>query len=105
MTMLIAILLVGAGSYALRAVPFLLVDRISLSPRIEEALNHATAAAMTALIVGLVLHLGDSPTLSGAARWVGLGFGVIATAGRLSMVKIMAVGMLGAWLTALAMHL
>ena len=105
MTMLVVVLLVGAGSYALRVAPFLLVDRISLSPRVEEVLGHAAAAAMTALIVGLVMRLGDSPTLPVAARWVGLGLGVVATAARLSMVQIMAVGMLGAWLTTLAMHL
>jgi hypothetical protein len=33
-----------------------------------------------------------------------LGLGVVATAARLSMVQIMAAGMLGAWLTALALH-
>ena len=104
MTMLVVVLLVGAGSYLLRVLPFLLVDRISLSPRAEAALNQAAAAAMTALIVGLVLRLGDHPTLPAAARWVGLGLGAVATAARLSMVQIMAAGMLGAWLTALALH-
>lgn len=103
--MFMAIVLVGAGSYLLRLLPFLLVDRISLSPRAEDVLNYAAAAAMTALIVGLVVHLGDRPTLPPAARWVGLGLGVAATVARLSMVQIMAVGMLGAWVTTLSLHL
>jgi branched-subunit amino acid transport protein len=104
MTMLVVVLLVGAVSYLLRALPLLLVDRISLSERTEEALGHAAAAAVAALIVGLVVHLGDHPNLPAPARWVGLALGAAATA-RLSMVRIMAVGMLGAWGTALVLHL
>jgi branched-subunit amino acid transport protein len=105
MTMLIVIVLVGAGSFALRVLPLLLIDRISLSRGAEQTLTDAAAAAMTTLVVGLVLRLGDHPTLPAAARWVGLALGLIAAVARWSMVRIMAVGLLGAWLTALALHL
>jgi branched-subunit amino acid transport protein len=105
MTMLIVIVLVGAGSYALRVLPLLLIDRISLSQRAEETLTDAAGAAMTALVVGLVLRLGDHTTLPATARWVGLGLGLIAAAARWPMVRIMAMGMLGAWLTTLLLQL
>jgi branched-subunit amino acid transport protein len=105
MTMLWVIVLVGVGSYALRVLPLLLIDRIHLSRRTEETLTDAAAAAMTALVVGLVLRLGDHPSLPVAARWVGLGLGLLAAAARLSMVRIMAVGMVGAWLTTLLLSL
>lgn len=105
MTMLIVIVLVGAGSYALRVLPLLLIDRISLSRRAEETLTDAAVAAMTALVVGVVVRLGEHPTLPAAARWVGLALGLMAAAARWSMVRIMAVGMAGAWLTMLVLHL
>jgi len=105
MTMLIVIVLVGAGSYAMRVLPLLLIDRISLSQRAEEMLTDAAMAAMTALVVGLVSRLGDHPTLPATARWVGLGLGMIAATARWSMVRIMAVGMAGAWLTTLVLQL
>lgn len=105
MTMLIVIVLVGAGSYALRVLPLLLIDRISLSQRTEEMLTDAATAAMTALVVGMVLRLGEHPTLPATARWVGLGLGLVAAALRGSMVRIMAVGMAGAWLTTLVLQL
>jgi branched-subunit amino acid transport protein len=105
MTMLVVILLVGAGSYALRVLPLLLIDRISLSRRAEETLTDAAVAAMTALVVGVVVRLGEHPTLPPAARWVGLALGLMAAAAHWSMVRIMAVGMAGAWLTMLVLHL
>jgi branched-subunit amino acid transport protein len=83
----------------------LLIDRISLSQRAEEMLTDAAMAAMTALVVGLVSRLGDHPTLPATARWVGLGLGLIAATARWSMVRIMAVGMAGAWLTTLVLQL
>lgn len=96
MTMLAAIALVGIGSYLLRAVPLLLVDRIRLSPRAEELLGDAVLAAMTALLVATITHLAQSPPMPGvppAAVWAGLAVGTIAAALRQSMGRVLLAGM------------
>lgn len=51
MTMWLAVLLVGLGSYLLRVVPLLLGERLRLPDRVDAALGHAAVGAMTALLV------------------------------------------------------
>jgi branched-subunit amino acid transport protein len=51
MTVWIALLGVGLGSYAFRAVPLFVLARTPLSPRTEELVGRAGLAAITALIV------------------------------------------------------
>ncbi len=51
MSMWLAILLVGLGSYLLRVVPLLLGERIRLSEELDATLRHAAVGAMTALLV------------------------------------------------------
>jgi branched-subunit amino acid transport protein len=95
MTMMATILLVGLGSYALRLVPLLLVDRVKLSPRAEELLGHAVLAAMTALLVTAVLHMGARPIpgVTPAAAWIAMAAGTVAAAMRQSMGRVMVIGM------------
>jgi branched-subunit amino acid transport protein len=105
MKMFVVIALVGAGSYALRLLPLLLIDRIHLSARAESTLGDAAVAAMAALVVALVLHLGDHPSVPPASRWVGLGVGAVAATARLSMARVAVVGLAASGLTTLVMHL
>jgi branched-subunit amino acid transport protein len=51
MSMWLAIVLVGLGSYAFRVVPLLLGERMRLSERTDATLRHAAVGAMTALMV------------------------------------------------------
>jgi branched-subunit amino acid transport protein len=53
---LLAMVLVGVGSYAFRALPLLALPRLQLAPRTERALRHATTAAISALTVGSLMH-------------------------------------------------
>ena len=59
MTMWLAILLVGLGTYTFRVVPLLLTEWVRLSDRADAVLRHASAGAMTALLVTGVRGLGD----------------------------------------------
>ena len=59
MTMWLAILLVGLGTYTFRVVPLLLTEWIRLSDQADAVLRHASAGAMTALLVTGVRGLGD----------------------------------------------
>lgn len=61
MSMWLAVLLVGLGSYVLRAVPLLLGERVQLPADVDAALHHAAVGAMTALLVLGVMHTVDRP--------------------------------------------
>lgn len=90
------IVLVGLGSYALRLVPLLLIDRLRLSPQAEQMLGDAVLAAMTALLVGAVLHIAGQqpvPGVAPAAPWVAMAAGAVAAALRQSMGRVMFIGM------------
>ncbi len=56
MTLWFAILIVGAVSYACRLVPWLVLDRVAVGPSAEAGLRYAGAGAITALLVGALLH-------------------------------------------------
>lgn len=51
MTIWVAVVAAGAGSYLLRVLPLLLGDRLHLSDRAQEGLRHAGMGAITALLV------------------------------------------------------
>jgi branched-subunit amino acid transport protein len=59
MTMWLAILAVGLGSYALRLAPLLLGARVRWSDRWDRALRDASVGAMTALLVSGVQTFSD----------------------------------------------
>ena len=51
MTIWIAVVVAGLGSYLLRVLPFLAGDRVHLSERAQAGLRHAGMGAITALLV------------------------------------------------------
>jgi branched-subunit amino acid transport protein len=59
--MWLAIVLVGLGSYAFRAVPMLLGERMRLPERADATLRHAAVGAMTALMVLGVKRVAADP--------------------------------------------
>lgn len=61
MTVWIAVLAVGLLSYTLRIIPFLLAERVPMSPGVETGLRHAGVGAIAVLLIGSV----TSPSLAG----------------------------------------
>lgn len=51
MSLWIAVVVAGLGSYALRVLPFLAGDRMHVSERAQAGLRHAGMGAITALLV------------------------------------------------------
>ena len=104
MAMLVTMLLVGLGSYLLRVVPLLLVDRVRLSPRAEELLGQAVLAAMGGLLATVVLQLVRHPVagVPDLAPWAGLAVGAAAALARQSMGRVALCGMAGYLLAAAA---
>ena len=51
MSLWIAVVVAGLGSYALRVLPFLAGDRMHVSARAQAGLRHAGMGAITALLV------------------------------------------------------
>jgi branched-subunit amino acid transport protein len=56
MTVWITVLVVGAVSYGCRLVPWLVLDRRGVGPSVEAGLRFAGVGAITALLVGGLLH-------------------------------------------------
>lgn len=90
-----AVLLVGLGSYVLRVLPFLLVERVRLSARAERRLGHAVQAALGALLGGMLLHVPDGvpATVPTAAPWAGLAVGCFAALRGWSMGRVAVCGL------------
>ena len=80
MSMWLAILLVGLGSYALRVVPMLLGERVRLSDQLDATLRHAAIGAMTGLLVLGALQTAADP-FSPDALAVGLALAVSLAVG------------------------
>jgi branched-subunit amino acid transport protein len=83
----VAILTVGAGSFAFRLVPLLLLEHRHLGERADRVIRHGGLAAITALIAVSAVHSSDGgnavPTLGAVAL-------ALALAGRgRSMLRIM----------------
>lgn len=47
----LAVAVAGVGSYLMRVLPFLLGERVELSPRTQDLLRHAGMGGITALLV------------------------------------------------------
>ena len=90
MSVWVAILGVGLGSYAFRVVPLLVLDRAPLPPRAEALIGRAGLAALTALIA-LSTH---SAAAGGAApeTIAGVGVGTVAAARRAPMLLVVVGG-------------
>ncbi len=104
MRLLIAVLLVGLVSYLFRVVPLLLVNRVQPSPRMESTLGHAAQAALTAVLVGMILHPFQHAGAAGPAPapfWTAIAVGVLAAARGQPMLRVAAFGLIGYWTVAL----
>ena len=92
MTLWSAVLLVAAGSYALRLTPLLLGAGLRVSPPAEVALRDAAAGGITALLVAATVSLSSAPTGPGpvAVMSAVLVAGWVARTGRSMTVAVLA---------------
>lgn len=72
MSMWSAMLVAGAVTFLIRVLPLMLGTRVTIPPRMEEALGFAALGAMTALLVGGLVGVGQT------RGSVDLGAGVVA---------------------------
>ena len=94
----IALLVVGAGSYAFRLVPLMAGSRAAVVDRAQRALSYAGTAALSALVVTSISHQDDHGSAPGplvAALAVLTGAAVVGRGG--SMGKAIAAGMAVFW--------
>jgi branched-subunit amino acid transport protein len=100
-TVWIAVLVVGLVSFTLRVVPFLLAERIPVSPEVETGLRHAGVGAVAALLIGSVTSPGLSgelvPTLvallvASVLAWTGRSMALVLTSGALVFAVANALG-------------
>jgi branched-subunit amino acid transport protein len=73
MSLLIAVGVLGAGTYAFRLAGPLLGDRVQLSPRLEELFGLATVVLLTALVASTTVF--QSGDFAGYARPIGVAVG------------------------------
>jgi branched-subunit amino acid transport protein len=101
MSVWIAVLAVGLVSYTLRVVPFLLAERVPMTPGLEDGLRHAGMGAIAALLVGSVTSpalAGDVPAAVAALAvaallvWLGRSMALAVTAGALVFAVANALG-------------
>lgn len=97
----IAVLAVGLISYTLRVVPFLLAERVPMSPGVEAGLRHAGVGAIAALLIASVSGPGLSgevlPTLAALSvasvlAWTGRSMALVLTSGALVFAVANALG-------------
>ena len=103
MTLWTAVLLVAAGSYALRLAPLLLGTGLRVSPRAEDALRDAGTGGITALLVAATVSLSSAATgpgqlavvvavlVAGWVAWTGRSMTVVVLAGAAAHALIFAV--------------
>ena len=78
MTLLAVMVFVGTGSYLMRLLPFLFVNRIRLSSTVERVMADAAQGALAALLATSVHRLATgslSPGLPPATGYAALGVG------------------------------
>jgi branched-subunit amino acid transport protein len=93
MTMWIAVLVAGVGSYLLRVTPLLLGDRVRLSERAQEGLRHAGMGGITALLVlGVVAVLRPGSGLPVVPVIAALGVAGVCAGLRRSMLTTVSAG-------------
>jgi branched-subunit amino acid transport protein len=88
-----AVLLAGAITLALRALPVLTVGESGLSPRTTDALRHAATGAVTALVVLAVLHPAPSSGIDAAVLLAVLVAALVTWCGRGMLVAVVAGGL------------
>jgi branched-subunit amino acid transport protein len=99
----VAALVLGAGTYAFRVAGPLLGARLTLSDRTRDLMNTATVVLLTALVATVALVQGGSP--AGIARPVGvLVGGVLAWRRAPFVVVVVAAAATAAGLRALGVH-
>jgi branched-subunit amino acid transport protein len=72
-TLLIAVAVLGVGTYAFRLAGPLLGDRVALSPRVEEFVALATVVLLVALVATTAFY--ESKDFAGYARPIGVAVG------------------------------
>jgi branched-subunit amino acid transport protein len=87
---LLAMVLVGVGSYAFRVVPLLVLPRMTISARFERSLRHASTAAISALVVGSLAGA-RSPEDLGASV-AGVATALVVAARGATLLRIVASG-------------
>jgi branched-subunit amino acid transport protein len=87
---LLAMVLAGLGSYALRALPLLVLPHVDMGPRGERMIRDAGTAALTALVVSSLSHRGPSGDLGPAL--VAVAVAIALSARGESMLRIVACG-------------
>ncbi len=90
MTTWVAIAAVGVVSYMFRVAPLLVLGRVRISDRVDRAVRHAGAAAMTALLVGALQHGGGSG--SSAAVLAATATGLVVAARGAPMLRVVLAG-------------
>lgn len=73
MTLVVAVVVLGVGTYAFRLAGPLLGDRVTLSPRLEELVSLATVVLLTALVATTAIFA--SHDFAGYARPIGVAVG------------------------------
>jgi branched-subunit amino acid transport protein len=98
MTTAIAVLVVAAGSFALRFAPLVVDQRLVDSPRVQRMASLAGTAAVSALIAGALLHQPASATPAGpAAAVTALGAGALVAARGKDLMAVVAAGLGAYW--------
>lgn len=92
MTAWTVVLVVGAVSLAIRALPMLASDALRPSRRTREGLRHAGIGAMAALMVTAILPRGSESGTPDVALLTALGLGAALAWRRVSMVVVVAAG-------------
>lgn len=88
----VVVLVVGAGSLVIRALPLLASDALRPGRRAEQGLRHAGIGAMTALFVSALVPRGATSTPPDVAVLTALGIASVLAWRRSSMVRVVAVG-------------
>ena len=86
----VVVLAVGAGSFAFRLGPLLLLQRLSLTPRADGVIRHAGIAAITALIV--VSTRSNATGMALVPTVLAVAAGVVLAARRASMLRLVVHG-------------
>jgi branched-subunit amino acid transport protein len=73
MTLVVAVLVLGVGTYAFRLAGPLLGDRVELSPRLEALFSLATVVLLTALVATTAIFAAHD--FAGYARPIGVAVG------------------------------
>jgi len=92
----VAVLLVAAGSYALRLLPLLLARGRRWPQEVESGLRYAGYGAVAFLLVGAVRESAHTWSV-GVALTVGLAVGLLAVARRRSLPVVVLAGLGASW--------